>query len=144
MLFWSLLLSYLFHDHNNSGFALMRGARYFWRLLIKRRKEKHGTFFSEVGLRKFLLATELFVPRFYFIRYLTTKRGAKIRGSLFNFFFKEGHRFWGQNFFLNFIMSLDSFHDSWENEVLFVKIEAMVLDLLLDTSSGPKWPKCIF
>ena len=52
-----------------------------------------------------------------------------------------------------------SFHDSWENEVsfvkiqttvldfsyaLFVKIGARVLDLLLDTSYGPKWPKCSF
>ena len=39
---------------------------------------------------------------------------------------------------------MDSSHDSWENEVLFVKIGARVLDLWLDTSSGPKWPKCTF
>ena len=32
---------------------------------------------------------------------------------------------------------LDPYHDSLENEVLFVKIEARVLDLFLDTSSGP-------
>ena len=39
---------------------------------------------------------------------------------------------------------LDSRHDSWENEILFVKITARVLDLWLDTFSGPKWPKCSF
>ena len=38
----------------------------------------------------------------------------------------------------------DLSYDSWENEVLFVKIEARVLDVWLDTSSGPKWPKCSF
>ena len=35
---------------------------------------------------------------------------------------------------------MDPSHDSWENEVLFVKIESRVLDLLLDTSSGPSGP----
>ena len=39
---------------------------------------------------------------------------------------------------------LDLHHDSWENEVMFVKIAARVLDLWLDTFSGPKWPKCSF
>ena len=33
---------------------------------------------------------------------------------------------------------LDSYCDSGENEVLFVKIGARVLDLWLDTSFGPK------
>ena len=33
-------------------------------------------------------------------------------------------------------------YDSGVNEVLFVKIGAWVLDLWLDTFSGPKWPKC--
>ena len=39
---------------------------------------------------------------------------------------------------------LDSSHDSCENEVLFVNIEARVLDLWLDMSSGPKWPRFSF
>ena len=44
--------------------------------------------------------------------------------------------------FHNFIGFISSF--SQENEVMFVKIGARVLDLWLDTSSGPKWPKCTF
>ena len=36
---------------------------------------------------------------------------------------------------------LDSSHDSRENEVLFVEIGPRVLDLWLDKSSGPMWPK---
>ena len=39
---------------------------------------------------------------------------------------------------------LDSSHDSWENEVMFVKTAARILDLWFDMFSGPKWPKCIF
>ena len=39
---------------------------------------------------------------------------------------------------------LDSSHDSWENEALFVKIAARVLDIWLDKSFakvfGPKLP----
>ena len=46
--------------------------------------------------------------------------------------------FWG------FIILLDFSHDLWENEVWFVKIGARVLDLQLDMSCGPKWPKCSF
>ena len=46
--------------------------------------------------------------------------------------------------FLNFIILLDLSLDSGENETLFVKIGARVLDLWLDTSSGPKWPKVSF
>ena len=46
--------------------------------------------------------------------------------------------------FWDFIIVLDSSHDFWENEVLFVKSGAMVLDLWLDTSSWHKWPKCSF
>ena len=46
--------------------------------------------------------------------------------------------------FLDFMILLNSFHDFWENEVLFVKIGARVLDLWLDLSSGPKWPKYSF
>ena len=38
----------------------------------------------------------------------------------------------------------NSSHDSWENDGLFVKIAAMVLDIWLDTSFGPKWPRCSF
>ena len=34
-------------------------------------------FFSDVGLTKFVLASELFVPRPYFIHHLTAKRFAK-------------------------------------------------------------------
>ena len=34
-------------------------------------------FFSDVGLTKFVLASELFVPRPYFICHLTAKRFAK-------------------------------------------------------------------
>ena len=34
-------------------------------------------FFSDVDLTKFVLASELFVPRPYFIRHLTAKRFAK-------------------------------------------------------------------
>ena len=39
---------------------------------------------------------------------------------------------------------MDSLYDFRKSEVLFVKIEVRVLDLWLDTSSGPKWPKCNF
>ena len=35
-------------------------------------------------------------------------------------------------------------YDSCENEALFVEIEARVLDLQLDVSSGSKWPRCSF
>ena len=48
------------------------------------------------------------------------------------------------NFFWDFMILLDSSHDSRENEVLFVKVIAIVLDIWLDTSFGPKWPKCSF
>ena len=40
----------------------------------------------------------------------------------------------------HFMILLDSFHDSWKNEVLFVKIGAWVLNLWLDTT-WHKWPK---
>ena len=46
-----------------------------------------------------------------------------------------------QDIFWDFMIFLDSSHDSWENKVLFVNIGARVLDLWLDMSSGPKWPK---
>ena len=39
---------------------------------------------------------------------------------------------------------MDSPYDSGENKVLILKIEARVLDLWLDTSSEPKWPKFSF
>ena len=39
---------------------------------------------------------------------------------------------------------LNSTQDSWENEVLFVKIAARMLDFWFNTFSGPKWPKCSF
>ena len=45
-----------------------------------------------------------------------------------------------QNFFWDFIIFLDSSYDSGKDEVLFVKIEAKVLDLWLDKSFGPKLP----
>ena len=47
-------------------------------------------------------------------------------------------------FFWDFMILLDSYHDSWENEVMFVKIAARVLDLWLDMFPGPKWPKFSF
>ena len=50
----------------------------------------------------------------------------------------------GQEIFWDFMILIDSSHYSWENEVLFVKIEARDLDLLLDMSSGPRWPKFSF
>ena len=50
----------------------------------------------------------------------------------------------GQEFFWDFMILLDSSHDSWENEILFVKNAARVLDIWLDTFSGSKWPKCSF
>ena len=43
-----------------------------------------------------------------------------------------------QEIFCDFIILLVSSQDSWENEVLFVKIRARVMDLWLDTSSGFK------
>ena len=46
--------------------------------------------------------------------------------------------------FLRFMIVLNSSHDFWENEVLFVKIGARLLDSWLDTSSGCKWSKCSF
>ena len=46
-----------------------------------------------------------------------------------------------QVFFIYFMILLDFFYDSWEKKVLFVKIQARVLDLWLDTSFGSRWPK---
>ena len=46
--------------------------------------------------------------------------------------------------FQNFMILPDSSYDFGENEVLFVKIGARVLDIWLDTSFGPKWPKFSF
>ena len=46
--------------------------------------------FSEVGFRKFVLASELFVAWPYFVRHLTAKDAQRPCGSLFHFFFKEG------------------------------------------------------
>ena len=46
--------------------------------------------------------------------------------------------------FSDFIILLDLSYNSGENEVLFLKIGARVLDLWFDTSFGPKWPKSIF
>ena len=57
-------------------------------------------------------------------------------------FFLLGHRDPGDSFFKDFIILLDLYYDPEENEVLFVKIGAKVLDLWLDTSSGTKWSKC--
>ena len=50
----------------------------------------------------------------------------------------------GEEILWGFMFLLDSSHDFWENEVLFVKIGARVLDLWLDMSSDPKWPKFSF
>ena len=45
-------------------------------------------------------------------------------------------------FFWDFIILLDCSHNSWENEVLLVKIGTKVLDLWLDKFCGPNWLKC--
>ena len=50
----------------------------------------------------------------------------------------------GQEMFWDFLILLDSSHDSWENDGLFFKVSAMVLDIWLDTSAGRKWPRCSF
>ena len=42
------------------------------------------------------------------------------------------------------IILLYSTNHYGKNEGLFVKIAGRVLDIWLDMSSGPKWPKCIF
>lgn len=44
----------------------------------------------------------------------------------------------GHEFFLNFIILMDSHYDSGENKVLFEKIGARVPDLCLDTCFGSK------
>ena len=45
--------------------------------------------------------------------------------------------------FRDFIILLDSSHDSWGNDGLLVKIAAIVLDVWLHTSSGSR-PRCSF
>ena len=52
-----------------------------------------------------------------------------------------GSRPQDQDIFWDFIILLYSAHDFGKNEVLFVKTGARILDIWLDTSSGPKWPK---
>ena len=51
----------------------------------------------------------------------------------------------GQEIFWDSMILLDLSHDSSENDGLFVKIEAMILDIWLDTSSepGPRCSLCI-
>ena len=44
---------------------------------LREEQSNMALFFLDVGLRKFVLANELFVPRPYFIRHLTAKRFAK-------------------------------------------------------------------
>lgn len=39
---------------------------------------------------------------------------------------------------------IDSSYNSEEYDVLFVKIGARVIDVRLDLSSEPNWPKCSF
>ena len=53
----------------------------------KRGTAKHGTIFSEVGLRKFVFTSELFVPWPYFKCHLTAKRAAEILWLPLQFFF---------------------------------------------------------
>ena len=48
-----------------------------------------ATFFSEVGLRKFVFASELFVLRPNFICHLTVKAGAKISWFPLQFLFRR-------------------------------------------------------
>ena len=45
---------------------------------LREARPNTAPFFSEVGLRKFVFASELFVPRPYFVCHLTVKRSAKI------------------------------------------------------------------
>ena len=47
-------------------------------------------FFAEVGLRKFILASELFVLRSYFIQHLTAKQDAKISLLPLQFILQRG------------------------------------------------------
>ena len=49
-----------------------------------------------------------------------------------------------QDNFWDSLTLMDSSHDSWVNEALFVEIGVRVLDLWLDMSSGPKCPKWSF
>ena len=42
--------------------------------------------------------------------------------------------------FCSFMILLDSYYDSKENEVIFVKIRARFPNLWPDTSFGPKFP----
>ena len=51
-------------------------------------------FFSDVGLIKLVLASELFVPRPYFMSFDSRKICEIPRGWLFNLFFKEGSQNW--------------------------------------------------
>ena len=46
-------------------------------------------------------------------------------------------------FFWDIMILMDSFYDFGRNEVLFVKIGAIVLDLQLDTCFGPNCPKLV-
>ena len=46
--------------------------------VLREARPNTAPFFSEVGLRKFVRASELFIPRPYFIRHSTAKRCAKI------------------------------------------------------------------
>ena len=46
--------------------------------------------------------------------------------------------------FLKFYNFIGFIRHSWKNKDLFVNIGARVLDLCLDMSSGPKWPKFSF
>ena len=55
--------------------------------------------------------------------------------------------FWVLNpkeIFWDFMILLDSYHNSWKDEVLFVKVLAIILEIWLDMSFGPKWPKFSF
>ena len=51
---------------------------------------RETTLFSKVGHRKFVLASELFALRPYFIRHLTSKRPAEISPLLLQFIFRSG------------------------------------------------------
>ena len=68
ILFW-FSLSYLFHDQDDSGLALLCSASYFWQSLIKPCQGRHSL-----------------TCRSYFICHLTAKRAAK-RSTKILFFF---------------------------------------------------------
>ena len=61
---------------------------------LKEVRPNTAPFSSDVGLTKFVLASELFVPRPYFMSFDSQKIHEKPHGWLFNLFFEEGSQNW--------------------------------------------------